>query len=257
MVLQSPIQAKRSKLFSLAGRIVFQCVNEKSSLRNEKIWRVFAVDRSTGLVLYEVDLGTNPSKYYAELVLEPNTLSYGLFKLVFGVKLAGMSTAIESFTYLEIVPTGLALSAFKNAVNEITFGLNQTIQLKPVLYSIDLDSLADMSKLRFYFYCRTVDSANLLNPFPTSSGALVDLFSIKSGAISYALSNINSCFDSASQFYFDSDNNTLNIEAYGLGYVLGRQYEFLVRTLYLNSMYESRVRVMIQNTLNVPGINLK
>ena len=232
-------------------------MNQSSSLSNQKIWSVFAVDRSTGVALYEVDLGTNPSKYCAELVLEPNTLSYGLFKLVFGVKLADMSTPIESFTYVEIVPSGLVLSAFENAVNEITFGLNQTIELRPVLYSIDLDALVEMSKLRFYFYCRTVDSANLLNPFPTSSGVLADLFGIKSGAISVALSNINACFDSASQFYFDSDNNAFNIEPYGLSYALGRQYEFLVRTIYLNSIYESRVRVMVENALRVPGINLK
>jgi hypothetical protein len=52
-------------------------------LANLNEWSIFMVNNMTGLDEKQIYLKTNPTLTYAELVVQPQTLSYGLYRIVF------------------------------------------------------------------------------------------------------------------------------------------------------------------------------
>jgi hypothetical protein len=75
------------------------------------------VNIMTGFDEEQIDLNTNPSLAYAELVLQPQTLSYGLYRIVFTAtqifsnSTEKLSNSID--TFIEIIPSGLVISSLR------------------------------------------------------------------------------------------------------------------------------------------------
>ena len=116
------------------------------------------LNQMTGLNERQIFLKNNPTLNYAELVLQPQTLNYGLYKIVYTLKLSGSNlTTFQSQidTFIQIIPSGLVISALRSSqpmyggTVEITRGFDQQIQFNPFLHSYDIDSVAVVTSLTF------------------------------------------------------------------------------------------------------------
>ena len=136
----------------------------------------------------------NPSFESTQLVIQSNTLEYGLYEFVFQVKFTNMYTnetlSASDQTFIQIITSGLVVSAFKNGVSSIFIGSNQSLYLKPVAYSFDYDRLASIDSLNFEFYCQTIN----LNSY-VSYQSLISLLSYKNSPVLTMNSN-KTCFAS-------------------------------------------------------------
>jgi hypothetical protein len=157
-----PTVYKRSDLFSLVATMTINC---NATLSNVKQWAIFQVNTQTGLDQVQIQLNTNPTINYAELVIQPQTLLVGLYRFVFTFSLT-LSTPVSSQidTYIKIVQSGLVISAlslsqpmFGGSI-EITRGSNQTIQFNPFTNSYDIDKKAVITSLKFRYSCQIIDS---------------------------------------------------------------------------------------------------
>lgn len=205
-----PVIYSRSDIITLSTQTTINCSMDAS---NSILWQIFQVDEKTGDQLKQVVIPTNnPTVNYADLVIQPGTLPYGLYKFVFTVTMnynSMYTNQVES--YVKVVPSGLLISAMASAPRggtyQITRGTNQTILLNPGAYSQDIDGLAALKKLNYSFYCRVIDNNVIKDFVQISSGVYLDLLTIKnnfsSNSFIQSLVNSNnkqSCFDSTSIF---------------------------------------------------------
>jgi hypothetical protein len=138
-------------------------------LANLKGWSIIVVNKMTGIDEKQINLNTNPSFAYAELVLQPQTLSYGLYRIVFTattVFLNSNNTLSNSIdTFIEIIPSDLVISSLKlskpmyGGTIEITRGSNQYIPFNPYLFTYDIDGVAVITGLKFEYSCQIVNQA--------------------------------------------------------------------------------------------------
>jgi len=162
---------KQNDLFSLNGITIINC---NTSLSNQKKWLIFKVDESTGQDFKEIllDVDTNPSIEYAQLVIQPQTFTHGLYRFVFTATFVSeMTTYSQIDTFVKIIPSGLVLSSLSlsqpmyGGTVEITRGWNQTIKFNPFLNTYDIDSVAIVTELTFKYTCQIIDS-NKENGYP-------------------------------------------------------------------------------------------
>ena len=119
-------------------------------------------------VLKVVDLSTNPTSASTEMVIKENTLDYGLYQFSLQVDVSFNGQVVSSLaqTYVQIVPTGLAVFALENGVSSVLVGSKQAFNLNPSLYTFDMDGLITPDKLSFVYYCKMVnltDQSRLVN----------------------------------------------------------------------------------------------
>ena len=124
------------------------------------------VNNMTGIDETQIYLKTNPTMAYAELVLQPQTLSYGLYRIVFTAtqifdnSTEKLSNSID--TFIEIIPSGLVISSLRlskpmyGGTIEITRGSSQSIQFDPYLFTYDIDGVAVITNLKFEYSCQIV-----------------------------------------------------------------------------------------------------
>lgn len=210
-----PVQFKRSEQFTLKGVANFNC---NDTLSNTKQWFIYQIDPQTGSVRQQVYLFNNPTVNYAELVVEPNSLPIGLYKVVYNVKIelsvkiAWRSTIGNIFTseldtYVQIVRSGIVVSSLPNTIGggtvSITRGTKQSIVFNPALYSYDLDNLIAMSSLKFNFYCQVIDDG-IENEYPMLfENVKADLYSLKFDPLLnlIPMSSNKTCFESNGTFF--------------------------------------------------------
>jgi hypothetical protein len=162
-------------------------------------WTVYEIFSNNLSTIRQVDLSGNPSAATANLMLLANTLTYGLFRISFQATLS-MSTPVvtasssSADTFVRVSPTGLSVSSLPSGLSATVIGRSQAVTLNPGAYSLDLDSLADMTKLSYTFLCMKVHRNNTQLNY-TSMGGVVDLASGKQNSV---LSN-SSCFNSTGQ----------------------------------------------------------
>jgi hypothetical protein len=135
-------------------------------LANLKEWSIFMVNNMTGKDEKQIYLKTNPTLAYADLVLHPKTLSYGLYRIVFTASqilfnsTEKLSNSID--TFIEIIPSGLVISSLKlskpmyGGTIEITRGSNQAISFNPYLFTYDIDRVVVKTSLKFEYSCQIV-----------------------------------------------------------------------------------------------------
>ena len=205
-----PLIKKRIDLFSLVGITTLNCY---SSLTNQKLWLLFQVDEQTGRDLNQIKLNNNPTIYYAELVIQPKTLTYGLFRIEYTVTVTSTNSSIllsnQISTFVRIIPSGLVLSPLSlsqgiyGGTIEISRGQSQSIEFNPYLNSYDIDSIVVITTLNFKYSCQTIDS-NIENGFPKIPGTntIIYMDEIKLNA---SLQSYDTCFNSAGfhTYFFD------------------------------------------------------
>jgi hypothetical protein len=154
--------------------------------------------------LASINLSTNPSYQSTELVIQRNTLAYGLHKFTFKVDITiiiGATNILlsnEMTTFVEIIPTGLVVLGLEDAVYDTLIGSNQSFNFDPSRYSFDLDDLIASSSFEFKFYCMPINTSetNTLSNQPKW-----DLLTFKSNS-SLLLSKNQTCFTSNSKTNF-------------------------------------------------------
>jgi hypothetical protein len=200
----------RPKMFKqndLIQLISITNINCPISLSNSKEWTINAVNELTGQIEKQVFIKNNPTINYADLVLQPQTLSYGVYKCVYTVTMlcnANFTSSVE--TFIKIVPSGLVLSTLKlsqpmfGGTIEINRGQNQQVQFDPFLFTYDIDNVAVISTLSFRYACQVIDS-NIPQGYQQIPGTdqIIYLSDIKSNS---SLSTYNTCFNSTSILIF-------------------------------------------------------
>jgi hypothetical protein len=146
----------------IKGLIIIKC---NSTLLNERQWYIYKLNEATGNQDESpIKLMNNPTLNNADLVIQPNSLDYGLYRFVFNVKMLNTSLETQIETFLRIEHTGLVISSLRQrqpmygGMIEITRGSNQTITFDPFLYSYDLDQIAVISTLKFRYKCQLIES---------------------------------------------------------------------------------------------------
>jgi hypothetical protein len=160
----APVNFKRSDMISITSITNISCL---ITLDNKKEWLIYKINEATGLVTEKLTFPSNPTIYYAELVLPSRALDYGTYKFVYKLSMLDTNNLVfenEAFTYVKIVQTGLIISAInlnqlsQGGTIEINRGTNQIIEFNPALNSYDLDNTLIMTSLKYKFYCQIIDS---------------------------------------------------------------------------------------------------
>jgi hypothetical protein len=195
----NPVQYKKNDLISIVSVTTINC---GSSLTNVKSWSIYMLNQMTGKAQQKMVINNNPTLNYAELVLQPQTLNYGVYRVVYTLKMSGANlTSFQSQidTFIQIIPSGLVISALRSSqpmyggTIEITRGFDQQIQFNPFLNTYDIDSVAVITSLTFKYSCQIIDS-NIQNGYPQIPGTnqLIYLDDFKTNS---SLSPLNYCFN--------------------------------------------------------------
>jgi hypothetical protein len=159
---------RHNDLIYISASITINCM----SLSNVKQWTIFKIEN---LNEKKIQIQNNPTLNYAELVLQPKTLSYGLYRFVFTVTMLNIDVSKSIDTFIQIIPSGLVLSTLKLSQPmfggriEIYRGLNQPILFSPFLFTYDIDAIAVITSLTFKYTCQLIDS-NIPSGYPQLPG---------------------------------------------------------------------------------------
>ena len=190
----NPNRIYRSKLFSLSTSIYFAC---NTSSTYEYTWTLTLVDSGQN-----IDLTANPTYLSSELVIQSNTLTYGVYQ--FNVQVNVITSQYGTFTntnqtFIQILPTGLAVFAIANGIESQLIGSSQPFVLNPVGFSFDMDNLVAPSNLVFDFYCQTISLTQ-----SSSSSSQIRSSSLKAYLTNSSLTLAwnTTCFDTLSNSLF-------------------------------------------------------
>jgi hypothetical protein len=192
--LNSPGQIYRSSMFSFRTIIYFGCNFTYTQINQ---WLLNRVD-----IVQTIDLTSNPTSNSPELVMKANSLAYGTYEFIYQVNInvpsmnSGGSFTSSISTFVQIVPTGLAIFALKNGISTILIGYGQTQVLDPTKYSFDFDNVASISTLSYKYYCVTI-----LTTLSDISSSSIDLATYKSNPL-LSMSSNQTCFASSGKELF-------------------------------------------------------
>ncbi len=245
MTFNNPLQIERSKLFTVSSNETSQCEIQHYTLK--KSWDLMKFDDLSQQFSIKIDLSTNPTSLLNELVVQSNTLSYGLYKFNFTIEIQALNlTKLNSIqTYIEIIPTGLVIFALPNGVSQILIGSSQSVSLKPSIYSYDYDQVINANSLIFGFYCKKTNTSSIsTRSYPNQS---------------LLIRNNQDCFgQNINGYSFDVSQSTqLNILAKSLIFMGNTiSYDFKIETSYLNKNYSQEIRIDIDPSDNIPIVSL-
>ena len=134
-----------------------------------------------------IDINANPTSLSSELVIPQNQLDQVIYEFTFEVEINGFGGNIS--TFIEIIPSGLAVYALENGIQISTIGYEQSLTLDAPSFSFDFDNLVSSSNLTFKYYCSP-------NEFNTDQ---IDLASYKQNS-SLIMGPNQTCFSSNGNF---------------------------------------------------------
>ena len=186
-------------MLTVSSVISFYC---NTNFTYQNIWTLTQVSPKNLAPVSIINLSQNPTSQSSELVIKENTLGYGLYMFQFQVVVSfnGMSqiSSNVAVTYMQVIPTGLAVFSIANGVSYVLIGTNQLFSLQPSVYSVDLDNIVVPSQLTFAYYCKTV---NLSDPNSVNAPASqIDLLSYKTNQA--VLNGNPDCFVNSSKKNF-------------------------------------------------------
>ena len=154
-------------------------------------------------LMIKTDLTSNPTWQSTSLVVQPNSLAYGLyaFNLQVNVTISKPTNTLLTksiTTHVQVNPTGLAVNGLQNGVSGLLVGTQQSFSLNPASFSLDIDYVIKQSSLLFKFYCFTINPNS--NPLINTSQS-IDLLTYKSNSLLQMNSN-STCFSSNCNFRF-------------------------------------------------------
>jgi hypothetical protein len=195
----NPTVFKKNDFIQLTGQTT---ISSSVSLLNQKEWTIFKMVVQNEQQIF---INNNPTIKYVDLVLQPQTLSNGVYRIVFTVSMIDTDCYASAFTYIRIIPSGLVLSSLKlsqpmyGGTIEITRGQNQQIQFNPFLFTYDIDSVVVITSLTFRYSCQLIES-NIPQGYPLqpSTNQTIYLDDFKADP---SLSQLNTCFNSTGYFF--------------------------------------------------------
>jgi hypothetical protein len=124
---------------------------------------MYTANQASGAQQSQVSMSNNPTVNYDRLVIQPSTLSYNLYKLVFQVSMTYNNIYTNQvYSYIKVVPSGLIIRAVNGAPGggtyQMALGTSQTLTMDPRSYSSDTDGIANVNKMNFTFYCQVIDN---------------------------------------------------------------------------------------------------
>ena len=153
---------KRSDQFSIVAQTFYPCSLDLTS--DVRKWKVY---KTTDLSMSQDFASGNPSSDCSEISFNGNTLAYETYIFIFtatytyqDIILGPTSRNSSISTFVQVIPSGIAVFGFPNGVQQLMFGYTQTIEIDPGSNSIDFDNLADLKSLNYTFYCRRVDTSD-------------------------------------------------------------------------------------------------
>ncbi len=199
-IYTQPTTKKLNDLIDIISTTYIQC-----SVSYQRQWTIYSVDTSTGKDINQIIINNNPTLNYAELVLQPKTLSHGLYRFVFTASIKNSNLYGQVDTFIKIIPSGLVLSTLKlsqpmyGGTIEITCGQNQPIRFDPFLFTYDIDGVAVISSLKFKYSCQIIDSGVEKGfPFNPNTNQTLRLDEINSNP---ALIAYEQCFNSTGKTF--------------------------------------------------------
>ena len=150
-----PGEYKRSQLITVTG--LTRCVDNLPYIKKWSLYR--KKDDGT----YDpVDLTDNPTSDRNQLVIQPNSLEYGYYKIIYEIVVTladGSTRNPKEKTFIKLIETGIAVYGLEFGTNNLKIGYAQDITFQPNKFSFDFDYLADIPSLQFKFYCRKVQKS--------------------------------------------------------------------------------------------------
>ena len=271
----SPKVYKLNQLLAISSQSWLNC--SAINLKNSRKWRVYRLNETTGTQISELTISGNPTVEYSDLVMQPYALAKGLYRFTYQVTLTDQMLSRvyisnEAETYVQIVSSGVVLNAINGGIAQIRLGLNQSLDLDPLSFSYDLD---DSQKILFgnykstsafgiKFYCQLVDDGIESYGYPQYSlNDYIDLFGMqlnRQSLINNPISSNHYCFDLNTldrAIIFGNSNRKLTLLAGSLAFVEKRAYEFKIELTYQGVIYDQTIRVIIDDSNNLPIVNLR
>ena len=118
-------------LFSVNAQVEYNC---KIPYNVSMYWNLYLYN-STTLEWNQMNITDNPTWQNSEILITGNTLDYGMYKFEFFCDMffvfQGQYDAIQSVrvSYIQIIPTQIAVFAIEGGMNEINVGYMQPLEL--------------------------------------------------------------------------------------------------------------------------------
>jgi len=193
---QNPQVILRSKLISLNTACYFMC---NLSYTITYRWKLTYINSTSNK---DIDLSSNPTWQSTILVIQANTLVYGLYSFNFQTNVSISSNNVlltnNITTYVQIVSTGLAVYGLQNGINGLSIGTQQTLNLNPALYSFDMDNLIQPSSLQFKFFCYTITAGSNI---AVNTSQSIDLLTYKNNS-QLQINRNTTCFSSSGNLFY-------------------------------------------------------
>ena len=128
--LSSPLQYRGNEDFFISSTIHSACANQSFPLQTE--WTFFRFP--------SIPVSVDPviKRTFSELYVPAQILPVGLYQLTLTVTFLG---SFSASTYVQIIPSGIAVHLFPLSTSLITHGYNQDLILDPGRFSINLDGV--------------------------------------------------------------------------------------------------------------------
>ena len=153
----------RSKSYQVASMSILEC---NKTVVPSMLWSAYSVaikkdpNSQTGLIeeLTEMQINeTIPTYMSALLEVPPNTLDYGLYKLVFKLEIETGVPELplykKAYTYFNITKSPLTPGFIKGSVSMVTRGWGQVVSLDGKEFSVDPDFPEDKN-FNYTWFCR-------------------------------------------------------------------------------------------------------
>lgn len=164
-LIDDPMQVNRSDVLSL--KTLTNIVCDTDSFKKEIMWKMNKIDLNSNNT-QAIEISNNPTSKSGELVFEENALGYGLYQIIFEVKVFFNTNDIASTsldTYVDIIPTGFVVNTFSDQTTVVEVGRSQKISLEPGKYSYDLDGIVEPNTMEYKYFCRVVENGVESNNF--------------------------------------------------------------------------------------------
>ena len=189
---QNPLVIYRSRQLTINTETFFSC-----NLTKVTQYEWFLIQLNSNLNDSLVNTN-NPTIYSSTLVLQSNTLDYGVYQFKFTVKITmtneGSVFTNDISTYVKVIPTGLVVNALQNGIQSILIGSNQTLIFNQAMYSYDMDNFISAQLLEFKFFCQKVNATAMI--MGNIGNSQIDLYQYKmNNSLMEMFSNLT-CFDS-------------------------------------------------------------
>jgi hypothetical protein len=126
----------RSDILSVVVSIFYPC--DANITSESKLWNVYKINSADNTPDKNLDLASsNPTRTISEIVFDSNTLTYGTYMFTFTSTYNYINIRTNQLelrtgvltTYIEVIPSGIAVFGWANGISYSLFGAMQSISI--------------------------------------------------------------------------------------------------------------------------------